>query len=88
MSSEHDNQIDYPLPLEPFEGPTPEMDYPETATLSEKSSGFSSPLRDQIAQAKRIVIKIGSSSLTRDDFVTSTEKIDKIVDAVCARMNV
>ena len=45
-------------------------------------------MREQISEAKRIVIKIGSSSLTRDDFVTSTEKIDKIVDAVCARMHV
>ena len=44
MSTEQDNQLDYPLPLEPFEGPTPDVDYPETATLSEKSSGFSSCL--------------------------------------------
>ncbi|MDO5031090.1 glutamate 5-kinase [Corynebacterium sp.] len=88
MTAEKDLPSDYPLPLEPFEGPTPEMDFPESENLEHRSSGLSSPLRERISQAKRIVIKIGSSSLTRDDFVTSTEKIDRIVDAVCARMNV
>lgn len=72
---------DYPLPLEPTALPLPQ--FPPTP-----AGGFDSQLRRELSRAKRVVIKIGSSSLTRKDFTTSTEKIDRIVDAVCARMNV
>ncbi|APT92074.1 glutamate 5-kinase [Corynebacterium phocae] len=48
---------------------------------------FSPDLRQQLSTAKRIVVKIGSSSLTDvDGFRTSREKIDQIVDAVAVRM--
>lgn len=45
--------------------------------------GHESALREQITNAKRVVVKIGSSSLT-DDFSVSPEKIDHIVDAAGA----
>lgn len=72
---------DYPLPLEPFAGPTP------------KRGGYFQPgtseLREQLTRAKRIVVKIGSSSLTKEDsFITDTAKINRIVDAVATRMDV
>lgn len=70
---------DYPLPLEPFSGPTPKVDFHARPGTSE--------LRQQLTRAKRIVVKIGSSSLTKEDsFITDTEKINRIVDAVAARM--
>lgn len=43
-------------------------------------------MRDRIATAKKIVVKIGSSSLTGEDLAVAPEKIDAIVDAVQARM--
>ncbi|SDL88311.1 glutamate 5-kinase [Corynebacterium mycetoides] len=43
-------------------------------------------LRSRIATAKRVVVKIGTSSLVNDDFSVSQAKIDAIVDALQARM--
>ncbi|QPK78650.1 glutamate 5-kinase [Corynebacterium lizhenjunii] len=42
-------------------------------------------MREQLSAARRIVVKIGSSSLTGADLRTDKAKIDRIVDAVCAR---
>ncbi|QPK82843.1 glutamate 5-kinase [Corynebacterium qintianiae] len=44
-------------------------------------------LRRHIAAAKRVVVKIGTSSLVDADFSVSQDKIDAIVDAVEARMS-
>ncbi|WP_257162413.1 glutamate 5-kinase [Corynebacterium cystitidis] len=46
----------------------------------------SSQLRSQIATARRIVVKIGSSSLVNPDSTVSGDKIDRIVDALESRM--
>lgn len=46
-----------------------------------------SELRAHIASARRIVVKIGSSSLVNTDSSVSTEKIDALVDAMHARMS-
>nr|WP_233195583.1 glutamate 5-kinase [Corynebacterium sp. 13CS0277] len=43
-------------------------------------------VRAQIASAKKIVVKIGSSSLTGDDFWIQPDRIDAFVDALQARM--
>ncbi|WP_373566903.1 glutamate 5-kinase [Corynebacterium kozikiae] len=43
-------------------------------------------MREVIAGAKRVVVKIGSSSLTDENFAVSQEAIDNIVDALQARM--
>ena len=43
-------------------------------------------LRSRIVTAKRVVVKIGTSSLVNDDFSVSQAKIDAIVDALQARM--
>ena len=43
-------------------------------------------MRERIAGAKRIVVKIGSSSLTQEDFTVDPSKINHIVDALQARM--
>lgn len=43
-------------------------------------------LRSHIATAKRVVVKIGTSSLVNDDFSVSQERIDDIVDALQSRM--
>lgn len=45
-------------------------------------------LRQQIAHGRRIVIKIGSSSLIGPDYAADPAKIDAIVDAVHARMDI
>lgn len=42
-------------------------------------------LREQIAGAKKIVVKLGTSSLVDSNSVVSQEKIDRIVDAIEAR---
>ncbi|MBK4146361.1 glutamate 5-kinase [Corynebacterium macginleyi] len=75
-----------PLPVEPFNGPTADTPFPEAREENPIASGFESELRNSIAEAKRVVVKIGSSSLTDENFRVSPEKIDHIVDAVHARM--
>ncbi len=84
------SESDHPLPLSPYDDEAPEIPFPEPAPEAEDSAamGHSSPLRNHISQAKKIVVKIGSSSLTGDDFTVDGEKIDRIVDAVQARMEV
>ncbi|MBL3940293.1 glutamate 5-kinase, partial [Bacteroides thetaiotaomicron] len=42
-------------------------------------------LRRHIASAKRIVVKIGSSSLTGKDFRVDPQRINRIVDCLYAR---
>ena len=42
-------------------------------------------LREQIAGAKKIVVKLGTSSLVDSNSAVSQEKIDRIVDAIEAR---
>ena len=46
-----------------------------------------SPTRTQIANAKRVVVKIGSSSLTGPDGRTDPDRIDFIADALEQRMS-
>ncbi|MEJ5928604.1 glutamate 5-kinase [Corynebacterium sp. H128] len=43
-------------------------------------------MREQISRAKRIVVKIGSSSLTDENFTVQPAQINKLVDAIQARM--
>ena len=86
MSSDQQNEHILPLPVEPFDGPTADTPFPEPLDENPVASGFESDLRRDIAQAKRVVVKIGSSSLTDENFRVSQEKIDHIVDAVHARM--
>lgn len=86
MSSDQQNEPILPLPVEPFDGPTADTPFPEPLDENPVASGFESDLRRDIAQAKRVVVKIGSSSLTDENFRVSQEKIDHIVDAVHARM--
>ncbi|AZA08679.1 glutamate 5-kinase [Corynebacterium pseudopelargi] len=50
------------------------------------ASGNPQDLRHHIAAAKRVVVKIGSSSLTGEDFAVSPERINRIVDALETRM--
>ncbi|WP_407926308.1 glutamate 5-kinase [Corynebacterium hindlerae] len=44
-------------------------------------------MRKRIATARKVVVKIGSSSLTGPDFTVDVAKIDRIVDALQARMS-
>lgn len=46
-----------------------------------------SPLRQQIAAAKRIVVKLGTSSLVDETGQVSQPKIDRIVDAIETRIS-
>src|SRR5699024_6905153 len=59
-----------------------------SSTTSESPSDLlpEATLRAQINSANRIEVKIGSSSLTEDDFSVPSDKIDRIVDAVVKRM--
>ena len=82
------SQQDFPLTQKPYSGPTVDTPFPEPLHENPTASGFDSPLRQRIAHAKRVVIKIGSSSLTDEDFLVSQERIDHIVDAVHARMGI
>ena len=86
MSSDEQKESILPLPVEPFAGPTADTPFPESLDENPVASGFESELRHEIAHAKRVVVKIGSSSLTDENFRVSQEKIDHIVDAVHARM--
>ncbi|WP_296204764.1 glutamate 5-kinase [uncultured Corynebacterium sp.] len=94
MTAQSDNhstssdQPSRPLPLEPYADQAPETPFPDPAPQAGESlaMGHESQLREEIAKAKRVVVKIGSSSLTGDDFSVAPEKIDRIVDAIQARM--
>ena len=83
----HDRDIHAHLPLDPYHDDSPEASFPDPPkdALDSLAMGHESALREQITNAKRVVVKIGSSSLT-DDFSVSPEKIDHIVDALQARM--
>lgn len=50
--------------------------------------GFDSETREAIRTAKRVVVKIGSSSLTGSDGRTDPERIDFIADALEKRMGI
>ncbi|AKK03775.1 glutamate 5-kinase [Corynebacterium epidermidicanis] len=49
--------------------------------------GHESEVRASLSVARRVVVKIGSSSLTDDNYHVSSDKIDRIVDALEARMS-
>lgn len=64
------------LPRHPYHGGPPQRLRPSS----------NSDVRALIAGAKRVVVKIGSSSLTGEDHLVDPARIDKIVDALQARM--
>lgn len=51
------------------------------------TNGVPGSLRECISQAKRVVVKVGSSSLTGSDFVVDPARVDALVDAVQTRMS-
>lgn len=57
------------------------------ALASGPAFGHESELRERISKARRVVVKIGSSSLTAPDHTVDVAKIDRIVDALQARMS-
>ncbi|WKD60624.1 Glutamate 5-kinase [Corynebacterium ciconiae DSM 44920] len=76
------------LPTSPYElNDTPPAEFPpagipETVLAQPATAG----LREEIAGAKKIVVKLGSSSVTDDNYAVSPEKINRFVDACQARM--
>ncbi|QGU05270.1 glutamate 5-kinase [Corynebacterium comes] len=79
------------LPLSPYENHDDAavgVDFPAPVVESEGNPAFGheSEMRERIAHAKKVVVKIGSSSLTNDDFTVDPNKINHIVDALQARM--
>lgn len=75
------------LPHAPFSADTAAPAEFPTTPASGPAFGHESQLREQIARAKKIVVKIGSSSLTAPDHTVDVAKIDRIVDALQARMS-
>lgn len=74
------------LPHTPFsEDSARPASFPQ-AEAAGPAFGHESELREKISQAKKIVVKIGSSSLTTPDHTVDVAKIDRIVDALQARM--
>lgn len=68
------------VPATSIEFPEPEADEDDPAM------GHDSDVRADIAHARRLVVKIGSSSLTDDDGRVDPNQIDMIADALEARM--
>lgn len=68
------------IPATSIEFPDPSIDDNHPAM------GHESHFRQDIAQARRIVVKIGSSSLTDEDGRVDPARIDTIADALEARM--
>ncbi|WP_296110785.1 glutamate 5-kinase [uncultured Corynebacterium sp.] len=68
------------VPATSIEFPEPEADEDDPAM------GHDSSVRSDIAHARRLVVKIGSSSLTDDDGRVDPNQIDMIADALEARM--
>lgn len=75
------------LPASPYDGSGNDTPVFPTAEQADPAFGHESELRSGIAQARRVVVKIGSSSLTGDDHRVDPAKIDRIVDALQARMS-
>ena len=73
------------LPLAPYQGAPDEAHFPG-ASGHGAAFGHESEMRRRITQAKRIVVKIGSSSLTDENFTVDPNKINRLVDAIQARM--
>ncbi|AGF73187.1 gamma-glutamyl kinase [Corynebacterium halotolerans YIM 70093 = DSM 44683] len=77
------------LPLSPYESTDDtDVEFPAPAHGTDEGPAFGheSTMRERIAGAKRVVVKLGSSSLTREDFTVDPNKINHIVDALQARM--
>lgn len=78
------------LPQHPYgvtEPQTPAFPSAGVPTPSVEAADGSLPgLREQLASAKRIVVKIGSSSLTDENHRADPQRIDRFVDAFQARM--
>ncbi len=63
-------------------------EFPDSeASEEDPEYGHRSDVRTTIRTAKRVVVKIGSSSLTDDTGLVSPERIDVIADALEARMD-
>ncbi|RAV33009.1 glutamate 5-kinase [Corynebacterium heidelbergense] len=86
----------YPVPsygVRPIHRPGPvipatTIEFPEPAVDPEDPAmGHSSTVRQDIARARRLVVKIGSSSLTDEDGLVNPDRIDIIADALEARMD-
>lgn len=76
------------LPVTPYEDDArSDADFPGVAKAIEEGPAFGheSAMRERIRNAKRIVVKIGSSSLTTDDFHVDPNQINKLSDALQAR---
>lgn len=76
------------LASSPYTGATSSLGFPElpAEVADSPAYGHDSPVRDRIREARRIVVKIGSSSLTDENFQVDPVRIDKLVDALQARM--
>ncbi|MDN6439029.1 glutamate 5-kinase [Corynebacterium nuruki] len=68
--------------------PATSIEFPDVdLTFDDPEYGHHSAARDDIRNAKRVVVKIGSSSLTDETGAVSPERIDLIADALEARMD-
>ena len=95
-SLEHSKEGLDPVPafgMRPIHHPGPvvpatSIEFPEPeATPEDPAMGHSSEARRDIAEARRLVVKIGSSSLTDENGHVDPSRIDHIADALEARMN-
>ena len=68
------------VPAKEFQFPDPDQG------IDDRAAGHESTVRERIADAKKIVVKIGSSSLTDDSGAVYPEAMDRICDALEARM--
>ncbi|QMV84792.1 glutamate 5-kinase [Corynebacterium hindlerae] len=74
------------LPVGPYRDNV-SAEFPIVESVAGPAFGHESELRKRIATARKVVVKIGSSSLTGPDFTVDVAKIDRIVDALQARMS-
>ncbi|QTH59326.1 glutamate 5-kinase [Corynebacterium hindlerae] len=74
------------LPVGPYRDNV-SAEFPIVESAVGPAFGHESELRQRIATARKVVVKIGSSSLTGPDFTVDVAKIDRIVDALQARMS-
>lgn len=78
----------FPLPVEPYTSRVrPQAAFPPASSRDQCVVGAQPhSLRDRLAGAKRIVVKLGSSSVTDSNYAVDPLKIDRFVDACQARM--